>query len=68
MVWDKSKIEQYKILANKAMSEASNLWNVPEAIPVLCSLYSNLLVKCSDIAFDSKAPLKQKKEEHLRKK
>ena len=67
VVWDKSRIEEYKILTNKALSDASNLWNAPEAIPVLCSLYSNLLVKCSDIAFDTRSPLKKKKEKDIRK-
>jgi hypothetical protein len=68
VVWDKSKVELYKNLTNKALAEASKAWDVPEAIPVLCSLYSDLLVKCSDLAFATKTPLKKKKREHLKKK
>ena len=55
IVWDTSKIEEYKHLTTKALSDASKFWNMPEAIPLLCQLYSNLLVKCSELVFNTKS-------------
>ena len=46
--WDESKLEAYKKATDNALSEASEYWNFPEAIPHLCSLYSNLLVSIAE--------------------
>lgn len=54
LVWDSSGLAQYHKLAGDALSDALHLWNVPEGIPLLCSLFSELLVKCADMSFDSK--------------
>ena len=49
---------EYQQLASKALSEASDYWDTPETIPLLTSLYSNLLVKCATIVFDTKSSKK----------
>ena len=46
IIWDKSKINVYQSLAGKALSSALDFWNFPEAIPLLCSLFSQLLELC----------------------
>ena len=68
VVWDKSKVEVYKNLTDRALSEASQAWNTPEAIPLLCSLYSDLLVKCSGMTFATKTPQKKEKKIHMKRK
>ena len=54
IIWEPSKISDYQLLAEKALSEALSFWNTPESIPVLSSLVSNLLVKCASMVFSSK--------------
>jgi hypothetical protein len=44
----KEKLQAYKDATDNALSEASEYWNFPEAIPHLCSLYSNLLVSIAE--------------------
>ena len=46
--WDESKLNGYKEATDNALCEASEYWNFPEAIPHLCSLYSNLLVSIAE--------------------
>ena len=54
IIWDKSKTPEYQELAAKALTEASKYWSSPECIPLLCSLYSNLLVKSAKLVFNTK--------------
>ena len=50
VTWNKINIMEYKRLTNEALSQASAFWKDPEATPLLCVLYSDLLVKCADLA------------------
>ena len=54
VIWDDDKIEEYQMLAAKALSDASKYWSTPECIPLLCSLYSNLLVTSAKLVFKIK--------------
>ena len=54
IIWDKLKMNQYQSLAGKALTSALEYWNFPEAIPLLCSLFPQLLVNCAEMTFDSK--------------
>ena len=54
LIWDSSRLGHYHQLAGNALSEALQCWDVPETIPFLCSLFSELLVQCADITFESK--------------
>ena len=54
IIWEKSKIKKYQNLAGAALSDALDYWNFPEAIPLLCSLFSQLLVKCAEMTFHTK--------------
>ena len=60
IIWEDSKLTQYQQLAAQALQEASLFWDKPEAIPLLCSLFSNLLVKCSVLVFNTKSMVKRK--------
>ena len=50
VTWNKINIMEYKRLTNESLSQASSFWKDPEATPLLCVLYSDLLVKCADLA------------------
>ena len=58
LAWDKTKVTLYQELAAKALSSASSYWDYPESIPLLCSLFSNLLVKCGKMVFNTSSPKK----------
>ena len=53
MVWDSSKIPEYQKLVAKSLSDALAYWDNPESLPLLSSLFSNLLVKCATLVFDT---------------
>ena len=55
IVWDKSRVQQYQNLAGEALSGALEFWNHPAAIPMLCTLFSQLLVKCAEMTFETKS-------------
>ena len=43
------------MLAAKALSDAAQYWSTPECIPLMCSLYSNLLVTSAKLVFETKS-------------
>ena len=51
IIWEESKLPEYHALAAKALSDASNYWDTPESIPLLITLFSNLLVNCAKMVF-----------------
>ena len=53
-------IPDYQNLASTALAEAEVFWNTPECIPLLTSLFSNLLVTCAKMVFDVRKPGTQK--------
>ena len=55
VIWEKSRVPEYQNLAELALKDALNYWRCPEAIPLLCSLFSQLLVKCADMTFETKS-------------
>ena len=54
IVWDRTKVDKYQSLAGAALRDALVFWDIPEAIPLLCSLFSQLLVKCAEMTFNHK--------------
>ena len=58
IIWDESKLGEYQQLAAQALTDASEYWEAPETIPLLSSLYSDLLVKCARLTFETKASKK----------
>ena len=54
--WNKINVLEYKQLTNEALSQASAFWKDPEATPLLCVLYSELLVKCAELASKARLP------------
>ena len=68
IIWDKSKMNEYQQLAAEALSGASLLWDSPETIPALTSIFSNLLVKCATLVFESKSSSIQSQSNHSSKK
>ena len=48
-----AKLEDYREATDIALTRAAIYWNFPEAIPHLCSLYSNLLVNCAERTMDT---------------
>ena len=61
--WDNSKLHEYQELSAKALTEASSYWDTAETIPLLSSLFSQLLVKCANITFSSTSGYKSNKKE-----
>ena len=59
IIWDSTLVPHYQELAGKALSGALEFWDQVEAIPLLCSLFSQLLVKTAKMTFQS-TPLKKK--------
>ena len=53
VVWDSSKTPEYQKLVAKSLSDALAYWDNPESLPLLSSLFSNLLVKCATLVFDT---------------
>ena len=64
IIWDEKLVAEYQILASKALSEAEEFWDTPETIPLLCSLFPNLLVTSAKLVFE----LKKSGKEHTAKK
>ena len=58
IVWDKARLSEYQSRAGAALSDALDFWNIPEGIPLLCSLFSQLLVKCAEMTFECKSSAK----------
>ena len=56
IIWDDTKLHTYKNLSDRMIKDAVEYWNMPEAIPLLCSLLPNLLVRCAEICMDQKTP------------
>ena len=54
VVWKEEYIADYQALSSKALSDALDFWDSPEYIPLLCSLFSNLLVKAAELVFEVK--------------
>ena len=55
IVWDDASMGKYQELAAQALSSASKFWDTPGTIPLLVSLFSNLLVKCAKMSFETKS-------------
>jgi hypothetical protein len=49
ILWDHNKLPEYQALSSKALLDALEFWDIPECIPLLCSMFSNLLVKTDNI-------------------
>ena len=56
IIWDMEKIPDYQNLAAKALKDAEDYWPQPESIPLLSSLYSNLLVTAAKLVFNTTKP------------
>ena len=56
VVWDASKIPEYQTLAASSLSDALSYWDNPESLPLLSCLFSNLLVRCAALVFDTHSP------------
>ena len=54
VIWDKSKLTEYRQLTDRALLNACEYWNKPEAIPLLCNLLPRLLVQCSEMTMETK--------------
>ena len=52
IVWEQCKIPEYEAFSAKALNDALKFWSTPECIPLLCSLFSNLLVKSAKLVFE----------------
>ena len=48
-------MDKYQSLAGAALRDALDFWSFPEAISLLCSLFSQLLVKCAEMTFTQKS-------------
>lgn len=54
IIWDDTKLHIYKSLSDRMIKDAVEYWSMPEAIPLLCNLLPNLLVKCAEMCMDHK--------------
>ena len=63
LIWDEENIKKYQAAAAKVLLEYQSLFPTPEFIPLKCQLYSDLLVKASELCLDIK-PNKPKKNLH----
>jgi hypothetical protein len=54
VIWSQDKVPEFQALAAKALKEAEEYWSSPEFIPLLCSMYSNLLGTSAKLVFDVK--------------
>ena len=54
IIWDDKNISKYQELAAQALCGASTRFDTPESLPLLSSLFSELLVQCANMAFKSK--------------
>ena len=61
IIWDTNKLPEYQALSSKALLDALEFWDRPEYIPLLCSMFSNLLVKSAKLVFETKKPQKTMK-------
>ena len=53
VTWNKIDIPKYKRLTDEALRHAAVFWEDPEATPLLCVLFSELLVKCADLSSET---------------
>ena len=53
VTWNKIDIPKYKRLTDEALRHAAVFWKDPEATPLLCVLFSELLVKCADLSSET---------------
>ena len=60
VVWREENLAEYQELSSSALSDALEFWDAPEFIPLLCSLFSNLLVKSAELVFEIKQTKKAK--------
>ena len=58
VIWDPGKLHNYQEAAGTALATYSDMFHLPEHIPLKCELYSNLLVKAAELHMDLK-PEKQ---------
>ena len=62
VLWEKSDISQYQVLAGSFLSQAESYFDSPEYIPLKCNMYSNLLITAatSTCAVKQSKPHRQK--------
>ena len=54
IIWEEEGMDLYQNLASKALTNALKFWDTPECIPLLCTMFSNLLVKSAKLAFTTR--------------
>ena len=54
VIWNVDKIPAYQALAGQALSKAVGSWSAQEYIPLLCTMFSKLLVTSAKLVFDTK--------------
>ena len=54
IIWEDSKLQVYRNMSDEMLEQALEYWNMPEAIPLLCSLVPNLLVRCAELCMKVK--------------
>ena len=64
VIWKEENIGEYQRLAAKALSEYESFFHTPEFIPLKCELYSELLVKSSEVCLETKPSIIPKKKKH----
>ena len=64
LVWNKDNIPKYQALAGKLLSECDSYFTTRDFIPLKCQLYSDLLVRASEISLDTRPNCKAKKHQY----
>ena len=67
LVWNKDNLPKYQAMAGKLLSECDSYFPTPEFIPLKCQLYSDLLVRASEISLDTRPNSKVKKHQYRQK-
>ena len=67
VVWNEEGLPKYQAFSHKALSDALDFWDSPEYIPLLCSLFSNLLVRSAELVFEVKQSEKSRNKQTVSK-
>ena len=67
LVWNKDNLPKYQAMAGKLLSECDSYFPTPDFIPLKCQLYSDLLVRASEISLDTRPNSKVKKHQYRQK-
>ena len=54
VLWAEESMPAYQTLAARALTGAANTWSAPEYIPLLCTMFSKLLVTSAKMVFETK--------------